>query len=224
MKNGSARLGYKPEHAVYLDTGVIVAAPIHSADQGDTNTLEPTLNAAVQTLASVVLAPTCNHPCDLVADKSCHSGGIVGKLDGHVWKTRMSELNRPTGFCAGTLTRQQKGCRRQLSHLMPKGDGQARRDGRARLRLRPRPRRYSPRMAAWAREPLQTYLIHVASFNLGIFMRALFGCGVPREAASAAPVVLFVFQIENMLPFFAFAARAGNENAALLCASSTDVG
>jgi hypothetical protein len=32
MKNGSTRLAYKPEHAVDLDTGVIVAAPIHPAD------------------------------------------------------------------------------------------------------------------------------------------------------------------------------------------------
>jgi hypothetical protein len=33
MKNGSTRLGYKPEQAVDLDTGVIVAAPIHPADK-----------------------------------------------------------------------------------------------------------------------------------------------------------------------------------------------
>ncbi|MGZ8410820.1 MAG: hypothetical protein ACXWVS_13020, partial [Hyphomicrobium sp.] len=29
------------------------------------------------------------------------------------------------------------------------------------------------------------YLIHVAGFNLGILMRALFGHGTPREAAGA---------------------------------------
>lgn len=40
MKNGSTRLGYKPEHAVDLDTGVIVAAPTHPSDQRDTNTLD----------------------------------------------------------------------------------------------------------------------------------------------------------------------------------------
>jgi hypothetical protein len=48
--------------AVDLDTGVVVAAPIHRANQGDTNTLEPTLDAAVQNLAIVGLAPTCEHP------------------------------------------------------------------------------------------------------------------------------------------------------------------
>ena len=35
MKDGSTHLAYKPEHAVDLDTGVIVAAPIHPADAGD---------------------------------------------------------------------------------------------------------------------------------------------------------------------------------------------
>src|SRR5918995_788034 len=39
MKDGTTRLGYKPEHAVDLDTGVIVAAKIHPADHGDTSTL-----------------------------------------------------------------------------------------------------------------------------------------------------------------------------------------
>jgi hypothetical protein len=43
MKTGSTRLGYKPEHAVDLDTGVIVAAPIHPADKGDATTLDPRL-------------------------------------------------------------------------------------------------------------------------------------------------------------------------------------
>ena len=43
MKDGTTHLAYEPEHAVDLDTGVIVAAPIHEADKGDTTTLDPTL-------------------------------------------------------------------------------------------------------------------------------------------------------------------------------------
>lgn len=34
MKDGTTHLAYKPEHAVDLDTGMIVAARIHPADQG----------------------------------------------------------------------------------------------------------------------------------------------------------------------------------------------
>ena len=46
MKDGTTHLAYKPEHAVDLDTGVVVASSIHSADEGDTTTLSRTLEAA----------------------------------------------------------------------------------------------------------------------------------------------------------------------------------
>jgi transposase len=39
MKDGTTHLAYKPEHAADLDIGVVVAAPIHPADEGDTTTL-----------------------------------------------------------------------------------------------------------------------------------------------------------------------------------------
>jgi transposase len=39
----------------------------------------------------------------------------------------------------------------------------------------------------------ERYLIYVAGFNLGILMRALFGSGTPKQAASArTPAVLIV--------------------------------
>ena len=43
------------------------------------------------------------------------------------------------------------------------------------------------------------YLIHVAGFNLGILMRALFGQGTPREAASARNALLLVVQKDAAL-------------------------
>ena len=51
MKDGTTHLAYKPEHAVDLDTGAVVAAELHPADEGDTRrfsatTLEKTLAAA----------------------------------------------------------------------------------------------------------------------------------------------------------------------------------
>ena len=62
MKDGTTHLAYKPEHAVDLDTGVIVAAPIHPADEGDTTTLPGTLAAATSNLAEIGLAPTRKSP------------------------------------------------------------------------------------------------------------------------------------------------------------------
>ena len=43
------------------------------------------------------------------------------------------------------------------------------------------------------------YLIHVAGFNLSILMRALFGHGTPREAASVKNALLFVIQSDVAL-------------------------
>jgi hypothetical protein len=70
LKDGRTHLAYKPEHAVDLDTGVIVAAALHPADRGDTTTIAGTLPAAEKNLAQVSAAPTKDKPGELVADKS----------------------------------------------------------------------------------------------------------------------------------------------------------
>lgn len=227
MKNGSTRLGYKPEHAVDLDTGVIVAAPIYPADQGDTNTLDPTLEVTVQNLANIGLAPTSEEPCDLVTDKGYHSRGVLKHLDSDVWKSRVSEPKPVNGVlrwqgdeaaqravyanrsrlksAVGRRAMRKRGemVERSFAHVLDRG-------GMRRAWLR-------------GRENLhKRYLIHVAGFNLGILMRARFGCGTPRETADAAFAVWFVIQTENML-LFAFVARVGNENGTLLIAMSSEL-
>ena len=53
MKDGTTHLAYKPEHAVDLDTGAVVAAELHPADEGDTTTLEKTLAPACPATGSV---------------------------------------------------------------------------------------------------------------------------------------------------------------------------
>src|SRR5687768_9961191 len=64
MKDGTTHLAYKPEHAVDLDTGVIVAARIHPADQSDTQTLAATLEQAEAMLDLVGCAPTPETPAE----------------------------------------------------------------------------------------------------------------------------------------------------------------
>ena len=49
MTDGMWRLAYKSEHAVDLDTGVIIAASTHPAEHGDTITPDPTLQARRRT-------------------------------------------------------------------------------------------------------------------------------------------------------------------------------
>jgi transposase len=98
MKDGSTHLAYKPEHAVDLDTGVIVAAPLHPADDGDTTTLPGTLEATARNLAAVGLAPTPEQPCGLVTDKGYHSREGLKALEGGAWKTRIAEPQPANGF------------------------------------------------------------------------------------------------------------------------------
>src|SRR3712207_4819485 len=64
LKDGRTRLAYKPEHAVDLDTGAIVAAEVHPADRGDATTLPETLEAAEANLAKVDAAPTPEDPAE----------------------------------------------------------------------------------------------------------------------------------------------------------------
>ena len=45
------------------------------------------------------------------------------------------------------------------------------------------------------------YLIHVAGFNLGLLMRALYGKGTPKEAAEARNAIVLVLRTDTALTF-----------------------
>jgi transposase len=87
MKDGTTHLAYKPEHAVDLDTGVIVA--IHPADQGDTHTLAGTLEQAMLDL--VGRAPTPETPAEMITDKGYHSRDVLKDLEDSAWTSRIAE-------------------------------------------------------------------------------------------------------------------------------------
>src|SRR3954451_6710929 len=196
LKDGRTRLAYKPEHAVDLDPGAIVAAAIHPADRGDTATLPGTLEAAEANLAAVGAAPTPEDPAELVADKGYHSRDGLKELEDGAWKSRIAEKK------AAGVSRW-------------RGDTEARRavyNNRARLRsgvakeaFRLRAELVERSFAlvldrggmrrAWLRggENLKKrYLVHVAGYNLGLVMRLLVGAGTPREflARAAAHLLL----------------------------------
>src|SRR5258708_19302159 len=73
LKDGRTHLAYKPEHAVDLDTGIIVAAALHPADQGDTTTIEGTLTTAARNLAQVSVPPPTHNPTQLAPRQGYHS-------------------------------------------------------------------------------------------------------------------------------------------------------
>jgi hypothetical protein len=226
MKDGSTHLACKPEHAVDLDTGVIVAAQIHEADQGDTATLDPTLREAENNLSAVGLAPTSEEPCDLVADKGYHSRDVLKGLDDGPWKTRISEPRPSQGYSRwhgddearaavyGNRNRLKSGVgkeamrkrgeivERSFAHVLERG-------GMRRTWLRGRENVH------------KRYLVHVAGYNLGILMRALFGAGTPREAANVRFVFLFINKDTDTIAF-AIIAASDADTAALIVAISCE--
>ena len=98
MKDGTTHLAYKPEHAVDLDTGAVVAAEVHAADEGDTTTITSTLDAAQRNLTSVGAPPSSDDPAECVADKGYHSRAVLTDLDGGAWKTWIAEPQRQGGL------------------------------------------------------------------------------------------------------------------------------
>jgi transposase len=196
LKDGRTRLAYKPEHAVDLDTGAIVAAEVHAADRGDTATLPDTLEAAEANLAAVGAAPTPEDPAELAADKGYHSRDGLKALEDGPWKSRVAE-KKATGV-----------------HRWH-GDEDARRavyNNRARLRSGAAREAFKLRAElversfaltldrggmrrAWLRggENLRKrYLVHVAGYNLGLVMRLLVGAGTPREFLARASAHLLL--------------------------------
>ena len=160
--------------------------PIHPADRGDTNTLERALKAAAQNLASIRLSSTLENPCDLVADKGYHSREVLKGLAGDVWKTRISEPLPAKGILRwhGDEAAQKSGLRQSSpSQIRCRAQGHAKtREMVERSFAHVLDRGGMRRAWLRGRENLhKRYLIHVAGFNLGILMRALFGCGTPRR-------------------------------------------
>ena len=65
------------------------------------------------------------------------------------------------------------------------------------------------------------YLVHVAGYNLGILMRALFGAGTPSEAANVEFAFLFIIQAADTIAFVILAA-SNAETAALIVAITAE--
>jgi len=189
MKDGRTRLAYKPEHAVDLDSGAVVAAEVHPADEGDTTTLGKTLEAAGANLSRVSDGPTPEHPAELVADKGYHSRAVLRELDGGPWKTRIAEPGR-NGL---NWWRGDHEARRAVYNNRARlGTGKGRDGARRRTELAERSFQHAldrgGMRRTWlrGRENVQKrYLLHVAGFNLGLLMRRLLGHGTPKGAADA---------------------------------------
>ena len=218
LKDGRTHLAYKPEHAMDLDTGAVVAAEMHVADQGDTATMPDTLSSAAAHLNAVDATPTSEAPAELIADKGYHSRDALKALDGGPWKSRISEPHhdeflRWHGDDAArravynNRTRLLSGVARQAfklrAELVERGFALILdRGGMRRVWLR-------------GRDNVQKrYLIHVAGYNLGLIMRLLTGAGTPREFQARAFAFLFTIVEPNARPILVILVATDDQSAA----------
>ena len=185
MKDGTTHLAYKAEHAVDLETEMIVAAEIYPADVSDHHTLEDTTQQAEANLresgSDVVVQ-------DVVADKGYHAAQQLADITQHTpYRTYVPEPALPAGkqrrwtdkppaqkqavYANRRRTRGERGKRLQRlrSERVERTFAHVCETGGARR--------------TWLRgleDVAKRYLIAAVAHNLGRLMRALFGMGTPR--------------------------------------------
>lgn len=191
MKDGTTHLAYKAEHAVDLETDMIVSAEVYFGTQSDRQTLEDTVNTAQLNLQQ---SGSDVEVKEAVADKGYHSAEVLETFAEetpyrtyipepnlpagrkHVW-TDKPETQRAAVYANRRRTRGERGRRlqRQRSEQVERSFAHVCETGGARR--------------TWLRgiaKVRKRYLIAAVAHNLGRLMRALFGIGTPRGLQGAA--------------------------------------
>lgn len=169
-----------------LETGAIIGITVQGADQGDTTTIQTTLPEAAEQLEAVA-AVTDDHVAiieEVVADKGYHSRETVHDLETLKIRTYISEPDRgPQSWIDQEAERDAvyANRRRIRAHR-----GQQLQRKRGELLERPCAHLYNTgglrRVYVRGHENvLKRLLVHAGAFNLGLWMRTLFGVGTPRS-------------------------------------------
>ena len=196
MKDGTTHLAYKPEHAVDLDTGAVVAAELHPADEGDTTTLPKTLETAKENLASVDAAPTAPGP-GRMCDRQRLS--LTGGLEGLGQRPVEDPDRRAQAEGLRALARRRGGARAVTNNRTRLLSGVAKQAFKLRAEIVERSFAHNLDRGGMRRTWLRgrenvhkRYLLHVAGHNLSLLMRQLIGAGTPREAVAGGYGGIFV--------------------------------
>jgi transposase len=189
MNDGTPHFAYKAEHAVDVESDLIVAAEMHHANDPDTDTVLVTATAARENLDAVGHERTGE---ELLGDKGYHKAETIDLIESELgmrtyipepklahprgWTDKPPEhkeavyrnRRRVRGERGRRLSRKQSEfVERSFAHLCETG-------GTRRVWLRGR-----ENVAKW-------YLTRAAARNLSVLMRALFGIGTPRGLQAAA--------------------------------------
>jgi hypothetical protein len=206
MKDGTTHAAYKAEHAVDLDTDLVLAAVIYPADQADTDTLAESI---VQAQINVIQAESPANIEEAVADKGYHAAATLAVVNETLqvrtyipepqrkkpwkWSARpAAERRAVTANHRRVREARSKRLQRLRSELIERSFAHVCETGGARR--------------CWLHGFLKVskrYLLQVAARNLGLIMRKLFGMGTPRglqkEGDAASPVYLLLFTVWRVL-------------------------
>jgi transposase len=191
MKDGRTHLAHKAEHAIDLDTGAIVGITVQSADEGDTTTIQETLPETAEQLeaAAAAIEQAVVGIEEVVADKGYHSRSTVHDLETLGIRTYISEPDR--GRQSWTDQEAERDAvyanRRRIRGT--RGKRLLRRRGE--LLERPSAHLYETGGLRRAHtrgheNVLKRLFVHAGAFNLGFWMRTLFGVGTPRSLQGRA--------------------------------------
>jgi transposase len=192
MKDGRTHLAYKAENTVDLDTELVVAAEVYTADQGDPETLVESLDRAQE---NVDLVDGETDIEEVAGDKGYHKTETIAKV------------SEERGVRTYIPEREQKGRRRWANK--PASQQKAFYGNRRRVRGE-RSKRLQRRRSevvertfahmcdtgggrrTWLRgleNVRRRWLIQAAARNLGLILRKLFGVGTARSLQAAAGAV-----------------------------------
>ena len=184
MKDGRTRFMYKAEHAVDIDSDLVVAAQIYEGDTADGDSILTTVDAALENLEAIGSEESLE---EVLGDKGYHKIEALGTL-GEVFELRTyiperqdhirhNWRNRPAGdkdaFYANRRRvqgRRGRGLSRKRSEFVERSFAHTCNTGGGRR--------------TWLRgreNVAKRNYLHLAARNLGVIMRVLFGVGTPRS-------------------------------------------
>ena len=215
MKDGRTHLAYKAEHAVDLESDLILAAPVYHANEADAQTIGPTIGEAQD---NVVAADSEAEIKEAVADKGYHKNETLAELE----------------FTEGlrTYIAEPKQSQRRNWRDKPEEQRQAVTNNRRRIRGR-RGRSLQQQRSEKVERSFahvcetggsrrtwligidkvrKRYLMSAMAHNLGIMMRRLFGMGTARglQAEGGLAVALYSALLATlnqwwpMLPYLSY--------------------
>lgn len=183
MKDGTTHMAYKAEHAVDLQSDLIVAANVCLADRADTQTLPETLIVAQ---ANMIRGDSAQEIKEVACDKGYHGAEPIAWCESVQIRTYIPEresryerrwTDKPQAYKRAVYNNRRrvrgdygKGLGRLRSEYVERSFAHVCETGGARR--------------TWLRRLIDVtkrYLIHTAGRNLGVIMRSLCGIGTPRS-------------------------------------------